>query len=236
MKRLIGNSLKVTRGVRAFAPQYNASEEIDTSWIGIEHEKSYCSNNGIVAYVYEGTFYVTPWTGEVDKILSDNGFTRRDFFVPFSNSEYPEDAALKSKWDSLKVAAERKINEEFRKECIKEADEKGIGEIAPEFLNQCLAIPYTGLKIRSFCGEEDMVFPLNNGHFLDSNTAQKFCKYSYNNGVIIFVYRNGVTYLCKNSNIVDELDKAGYERRNMYVPLSNGEEFVDSRLQNYWAS
>lgn len=232
MRELTENSIKVVDGTLAFWPQYNESERINVSWITPKDEGKYWINNGTVAYIYQGYLYSTPWTRQVEATLKENGFEEHSIYVPFSNGDYP--LHENAKWFSLKEAQERTAHENFRKDCIKQAEENGVGELPPEILNKAFLIPYSGIKVHHLVGGESTQYPHTNGHFLDMNSEELFCRYCYNNGKVVFVYRDGNTYVAWGYSIIEELERVGFKRRDMFVPFSNGETIIDPTLRKLW--
>ena len=62
---------------------------------------SFCTNNGVVAFVYrDGHTYVTRGYWIVG-LLEQAGFRRAHFEVPFSNSETIQDPAIAAEWQSI---------------------------------------------------------------------------------------------------------------------------------------
>jgi hypothetical protein len=53
---------------------------------------------------------------------------------------------------------------------------------------------------------------------------------------VVFVYRDGHTYVTKRYRIISELREAGYRETGMFVPFSNGEEILDPDLREKWES
>lgn len=99
MAELKAKALVVTDGMETFFPQFNARETLTIS--GIQSNKlTYAYNNSVVAFVdEEGTFYVIPDLKGTQKLLSENGYAKAYFYVPFSNWDYP--VAYKEKWENL---------------------------------------------------------------------------------------------------------------------------------------
>ena len=67
------------------------------------HEGEYTQNNGILAYVYEEEFYVTPCSRKAIKALKEAGFSKTgNLFVPFSNGDKPYSPAAQEKWAKIR--------------------------------------------------------------------------------------------------------------------------------------
>ena len=65
-------------------------------------------------------------------------------------------------------------------------------------------------------------------------SVEKIGHYCTNNGRVVFVYRDGHTYVTRGYWIKRELDKAGYKESSLFVPFSNGEQITDSFLAREW--
>lgn len=234
MERLMENSIKVLDGTLAFWPFYNKSERISVSWITEKDEKKYWTNNGTTAFIHMGFLFVTPWTRQVEQTLEENGFRESSIYVPFSNGDYP--LHENDKWVALKEAQERTAHENFRKDCLEMADKLGIGELPPEIMDKAFLIPYSGIKVHYLVGGESTQYPHTNGYFLDMCSEMLFCHYCCNNGKVVFVYRDGNTYVAWGYEIINDLERAGFKRTDMFVPFSNGETILDPVLQRIWQS
>ena len=99
MAELKAKALVVTDGMETFFPQFNARETLTISRIQ-SNKLTYAYNNSVVAFVdEEGTFYVIPDLKGIQKVLSENGYVKAYFYVPFSNWDYP--VVYKEKWENL---------------------------------------------------------------------------------------------------------------------------------------
>lgn len=99
MAELKAKALVVTDGMEIVFPHFCACENLNIS--GIQTDKlTYAYNNSVVAFVdEEGTFYAIPDFKGTQKVLSENGYAKSYFYVPFSNWDYP--LAYKEKWENL---------------------------------------------------------------------------------------------------------------------------------------
>lgn len=89
----------VTDGMKTHFPQFSKTETIHVSNLNIT-PKTYAYNNGIIAFVDEDkVFYAIPDFKGTQKTLVENGYKKDNFYVPFSNWNYPVD--LKDYWESL---------------------------------------------------------------------------------------------------------------------------------------
>ena len=63
-------------------------EELRQKAIEIKHydrDKVYCSKYEILAFVINGTMYAIPWSRTALRILTNEGFSRKDLQFPYGN-------------------------------------------------------------------------------------------------------------------------------------------------------
>lgn len=70
-----------------------------------KYHKRYAINNSVVAFIYRNEMFVIPLWKDVIDTLDKNGFSKTDFFVPFSNGEVPR--WKMGQWYELQKEAER---------------------------------------------------------------------------------------------------------------------------------
>jgi len=233
MGELICNSVRVIPGTRAFYPQYGEEETIEIMDLVPKFPGCYATNNSTVAYIYEGAFYVTPYTRSVMATLNNQGFKERCFYVPFSNWDYP--VREKARWEVLREAARKSYDEDFMEDCISYCDEHGIGAIPEDILANCFEMPYSGVPVKHpYFERRD--YPVISSLCFDCTVPDRIARYNTNNGRVVFVYRNGHTYIAKGYSILAYLREAGFKRADYYVPLSNGEKITDPDLMSRWES
>lgn len=126
--------------------------------------------------------------------------------------------------------------EELTRKCITYSNIQNIGTISNETLKKCLQIPNIGIRVKDFYFE-NCYYPVIN-LICDINVAvNRIGKYCINKGKIVFVYRDGKTYVAKAEyGIISELSAAGYKEYGMFVPFSNGEKIIDPILRARWES
>lgn len=229
LKTLVANSIAVHDGMVAHYPQFDRDEELfPSSILSKFNGRVYAMNNSTTAYICDAKFYVTPICAEVMDILEAEGFKREDFFVPFSNWDYPKDA--KERWDQLRKQADRSYDRRHQQECEAWCDEHHIGTIA-NIEKRCFRMP-DFMQVRYLQGYEGFHSALcargkgNYTEFLGT-----FCR---NNGIVAINYRDGVMYLTKGYKITKELFAAGYTETGFMVPLSNNETIINADLRARW--
>lgn len=102
--------------------------------------------------------------------------------------------------------------------------------VAISFTNLLIEIP-NGTKYTRFGDEGERILY----RFQRIESAGGF---NINNGVLAIVDDQGCEFItpCWNDSIIAELKKAGYQRKDLFVPFSNGECFLDDMLQERWKS
>lgn len=234
LENLIKDSVKVYDGMIAVWPQYGKEETVNFDCATFNGDsKVCCSNNGTLAFGFDGNLYVTPSTRKAWRILEEEGFVEKYFYVPFSNGDYP--VKEQWTWDNLKAKAETTRYEEFLDDCAKYCDKQGVGKVDESILSNALEIPHKGIRIRHL-GYESRVYPVINSILLDSYSAEKLGAYCCNNGRVVFITREAKTFVTKGYKILNSLREAGYKETSIFVPFSNGEEILDSEYASKWAS
>ena len=233
MEGLKRNSVRVYPGMIAVYPQFNQEESLDLTELTPKFNGCYASNNSTVCYVDEEGIFVTPYTRSVIDTLRHEGFKSKFFYVSFSNWDYPK--SEKEKWEYLRLKAHQAYSEEFTMDCIRYCDEHRIGAISEESLKNCFEMPATGVRVKH-PNFEDCYFPRITSGCFDYVAVTNIGRFCTNNGRVVFIYRDGKTYVTKGYKIVDELRTAGYKECGIFVPFSNGEEIVDPVLRARWES
>lgn len=86
---------------------------VETDWYQevTQNEKAYGTNNGSVAWVEDGAYYVMPFTLEVLETLRKAGFQEKSISVAISGWQEPADQELKARWEALKAEQAAARNE-----------------------------------------------------------------------------------------------------------------------------
>lgn len=226
------NSIKVHTGMTSVFPQFIDVEiGLNVSELTPKFEDCYAINNSTVSFVSGHEVYVTPYTTFAITTLCNAGFRERSFYVPFSNGEYPKEEM--EKWNLLREKARESYVMDFVKDCCAYCEKNNIGTLNQHTLKNCFKMPESGVKVRQK-GIEKCYYPIINGTFFDSNAASYIGCFCVHNNVVVFVYRNGETYVTKGTDIQQELIGAGYTKADMFVPFSNGERIMDPKLRASW--
>lgn len=233
LERLKENSIRINGTIVVCWPQHSNEEEVLNMNETVEmFSDFYSMNNSVVCFVSDGAAFVTPYTREVEEALRAAGMSKADFYVPFSNWDYPK--FEKEKWESLCRLAMVAHHYEFEMDCINYCNKHGIGELSDETMKRCFRIPYDGVAI-SHPDMSDTIYPAcGDERCMDCTVVDKLGRYCTNNSRVVFIYRDGHTYVTKGYSIVDELRRAGYIRGELFVPFSNGEKIIDSVLAAQW--
>ncbi len=230
MDTLKEQAVRVYTGMMVVYP-FNQEEALNISGLTPKFNGRYATNNSTVCFVSEDQVFVTPYTREAMNALSEAGFIEDCFFVPFSNGDYPKSEEYK--WNHLRELARQSYAREFSENCVSYCEKHGIGAISEETLQNCFEMPSNGVEVKHL-NFEDCYFPALR-HF-DCTVGEKIGHYCTNNGRVVFVYRDGKTYVTKGYKILRELEAAGYTEAGLFVPFSNGEQIKDVALRNRWES
>ena len=226
------DAIQVYNGMITVFPQFSTEKTLNISEMVPKFNGCYAMNNSTVCFISENKAYVIPYTRNVMNVLHSEGFKKEYFYVPFSNWDFPKSEP--SKWENLKERARETYKQEFVDDCISFCDENNIGSISEETLQNCFEMPSTGVEVKHPYFE-NCYFPIINSNSFDCVAADKIGHFCTNNGKVVFVYRNGKTYVAKSSKVVKELIEAGYrECSDFFVPFSNWEVILDPVLRKRW--
>jgi len=234
-EQLKEQSIRVYDGITTVYERTGEEESLDLSELVPKFNDCYAVNNSTVAYVLDNELWVTPYLRSVVLTLKMMQFKQSEFYVPFSNGDYPKEE--KERWSLLREHSRIKLHEDmqqqFKNFCLKFSISAGIKELSDEVLKKCFKIPSNGFKVvhRYY---EDYVYPLVD-EWSDYSKVE-FClgHFCMNNGIIVFVDNQGNSWLAKGYKILKVLQDAGYTERSIFVPLSNGEDIQDEYLRNCW--
>ncbi len=232
MKNLQENSIRIPGAILVCWPQYGGKEEtINMTDIGSKFNGAYCVNNSTICFVIDHEVFVTPYTREAMAAISNSGLVEKYFYVPFSSGDYPK--YEKAKWQRLRELASESYYRDYESDSAKWCDDHGIGKLSEETMEHCFKIPRTGVPVKHLYFKNTH-YPACNEHCVDCTVINKLGLYCTNNGKVVFVYRDGHTYVTKGYWILDELRRAGYRESGLFVPFSNGEHITDSYLAAQW--
>ena len=226
-------AVRVYNGMITVFPQFSQEETLNISELTPKFNGCYAMNNSTVCFVFENEVFVTPYTRITVRSLKAAGFDEKYFYVPFSNGDYPKSKQLE--WNTLREKARKSYADDFVEDCVSYCDENHIGVISEETLRNCFEMPATGVKVKHILFE-DWYYPIINSSILDSTAIENIGRFCTNNGKVVFVYRNGKTYVTKGYKILSELRAAGYKESCLFVPFSNGEQIEDNILRARWES
>lgn len=233
MDSLKEGAVRVYSGMITVFPQFSQEEVLNISELAPKFNGCYATNNSTVCFVSDNEVFVTPYTRIAMRSLRSAGFCEKYFYVPFSNGDYPKSEQIK--WESLREKARQSYAGDFVEDCISYCDEHHIGTISDETLRNCFEMPSTGVKVKRLYFE-DCYYPIINSTCFDCIAADCIGRFCTNNGKVVFVYRNGKTYVAKGYKILKELRAAGYTESGLFVPFSNGEQIQDDVLNARWES
>ena len=207
----------VTRYPLIKAEREGLPYQLNLTHLAEHREGEYSVNNSTLCWVMDGEIYAAPYTRSLVQLLDQAGFRNESFYVPFSNGDLPYHKT--NEWQELCDEANRLARKQFEKD--------------ENLLESCLRVPHGGIPVED-CGVYSIYYPRLNETCVDIVAISSLGSYSYNAGRVVFVYRDGHTYLSKDPAIMDILEKAGYRKQDFLVPLSGPEKITDSYLRYLW--
>ena len=117
--------------------------------------------------------------------------------------------------------------------CANYCDEHGIGELSEATLKRCFRMPREGVPVKH-PNYSTRIFPATDEFHVDCTVVALLGRFCTNNGKVVFVYRDGHTYVTKGYGIIGELRAARFVRGDLFVPFSNGEQITDPDLAAKW--
>lgn len=200
-----------------------------------EDEETWDANNGILARIDgEGNIHVAPETAERRQALEDSDLEKGNRYgVPFSNKFWePADQEKRERWEQSKEESREKNMERRREEHLEAyqeaAEERDLGEVGGEWL--IADGMEAGKGERTYTVREN-----TDGLNIPTGRLEQVGKYDTNNGIISFVGPEGQVHVAPESEErLNQLEGANYEKGSLGVPLSNGEEPVDTEKREKW--
>ena len=150
---------------------------------------------------------MTPYTARAIATLVENSLIEDSFYVPFSASDYPKREA--KRWKFLQEKEKKTPEENFSAECEKCCNEHHIVALPPLVMKKSFLIPNEGLRVKHVCYETH-TYPVIAQFKLDTFARVSLGTYYMNNGIVVFVYRDGHTYVTKGYKVIQHLCGAGY--------------------------
>ena len=145
-----------------------------------------------------------------------------------------KDPATAQRWDGLCTEARKNLDarmDQRKQDRIKEvAGAKDLKDIPDSLYVVTIKVPETGLE-NTWLGEKrEPVRPIS-----EYRLEELMGCYCTNNGKIIFVDKTGATHISPYAyEVAAILEACGYRRKDIWVPMSNGEEFTDPTLAAKW--
>ena len=232
MKNLKENSICIYHTISVIWPQMGDQEEtLDMSDVRSKFNGAFCTNNSTICYVTDDGVFVTPYTRKAMSAILCAGLVHKHFYVPFSNGDYPK--FEKAKWLHLRDMARESYYRDYEDDCREWCDKNGVGELSEEILANCFRMPREGVPVKHLYFE-DTFYPACNEWSVDCTVVDKLGRFCTNNGKVVFIYRDGHTYVTKGYQIISALCAAGYKEAGIFVPFSNGETITNPSLAVQW--
>lgn len=224
-------ALRVYDDMIVIHPQTASESHLSVSKTAAKFPGCYAVNNSTLCFVFDGQVFVAPYTSHLEHLLQDENFREEYFNVPFSNWDYPK--YEKAEWEALRAKARKSYAEDFVSDCEAYCDKNGIGSLSDAVLSNCFEMPKEGVYVKHTCFET-RYYPIITSTVLDFKAKTKLGHFWANNGKVVFVYRNGKTYVAKGYKIINILASAGYTNTQEYVPFSNNEQILEPELAHHW--
>lgn len=168
---------------------------------------TYISNPELIVFSFNGKLYLTPYSMRIITLLWNNNFRRSSNYG--INPSWKNPFKITSTWVELQDAAHCSKIKNFEKDCISFSERNKIKKIPEEILAHAIEVPSKGLKVG-----QKMYYPVFQTTILDKETLPKIGKFVNTEGITIFVYRNGKTFLSSNIDLPGVLPFYGYSQAN----------------------
>ena len=233
MKQLKQNSIHVADILTVCWPQYGeGGASIDMSIIKAKYNNTYCINKSTICFIVDGEVYITPYTRMAIVTIQNAGLDEQSFYVPLSNGDLPKNE--KEKWAHLCDLAHKAACLDYEDDCTQWCNRRSIGSLHEKALNRCLKIPHDGVRI-SGESSSSVFYPICNEEKIDFSVLSKLGSYNADDDKVVFIYRDGHTYVAKGDWIVHELNAAGFKAdEDLPIPLKKGEKIADPYLAKKW--
>lgn len=219
----------------------NNDEEIavDMTDVVLAFDNCYSTNGRVICFVHDGEIFITPYTRSRIASIKRTGLVKKYFDIPVKN-EYAFPKHKKERWFFLWELAYEDYDRDYKERCAEWCDVTGVcRELNDRIISHCLRIPREGIEVQR---------PSANGTYYIVSHYKPICDESrfaplpvrqfglYCDGPnVVFVYRDGHTYIAKGHWVVKELERVGgYTKCNLYTPFSAGEKIIDPYLANRW--
>lgn len=230
MSVLLKNSIDVTGKTMVRWPK-KGCKTLDMTKVATKYDGEFSVHRKVICFVHKNRVYVTPFTRRHLSTLEEAGLISGNFYVPFSNGDYPVNE--RKKWEKLMVEARGANHLGYEHDCKAWAEKHGIRPLKSDTMSICFRIPLGGVPVR-YSGEEARIYPACKEREVDAKVCDRIGTFWQNNGKVVFVYRDGHTYVTRGHWIVNELREAGYREEYLFVPFSRGEVITDPILAKQW--
>ncbi len=230
LRELMENAVILQNG-KSYEVCWPQFEKMDsyTPTITMKDEKTFWSNNGIIAFVYDNNLFVIPSYEHAFEILLEEGFTEKCMYVPFSNSNYPRNK--KVYWEQLKELAKNERIKVYEEKCQDYCKKNNIKAISTA---RCFKIPSAGVKVIHPLYVDTYYPHLHKSTLFGNDERTYLGSYYTNNGTIVFINTDGNTYVTRHHDVLVDLINSGFKEVAQFVPFSNGEIIKDFSLAREW--
>lgn len=196
----------------------------------------YSLENDILAFVTGGVYYVMPCTKVALQLMKQYGFIKTYFRVICSEIDLPAEPSQKEYWNQLQAWKREIVEAVFADECETYCDEHQIRAIPEELLRKyCMEMPARGIRVKYVFQEKPSThYPCIRQTHLNQATESKLGTYRFQNNTVVFIYRNGKTYVTPAYWMVSILEAFGFTKGNLFVPFCNDETILEDKYHQMW--
>ena len=195
--------------------------------------KIYGTTKYYMAFISGSVMKVVPKLTIFEDILKNEGYKKVDpINIPFSVERAPLD--VRRSWRQLVHYAEKEWQVQLREKCLDLAGRLELSSFEAD-LKYCIAIPPQGANVEKKNHNQEEYETIRPITVFLKDGRNLLGRYNIENGICIFVYRDGTTYLTKSKVVQENLKNGGYIRDfEMDVPFSDGGEFMNPSMKYRW--
>ena len=231
--KVLSQCTKVDETTKVYDNRTNSESELDFLLTPEMEEKTYSIKENIIGFVYESEFYTIPYFQFIHHRLIDSGFDKANFSLPLGNEIFP--AENKGVWIHQLNNSRIRLESDIIGACLSFSDNHDIKPLDNDFIFDVFQLPFEGLRVE-YNSKNYTYLPFVVGNnILDlSRRIPKVGRFNKLNGVTVFIYRDGITYLT-TKDYEEALKKAGFVKdKFLSVPLAKGEVILDPLYMADW--
>ncbi len=231
--KVLSQCTKVDETTMGFDKRTNSESELNFLLTPEMEEETYSIKNNIIGFVFEGVFYTIPYFQFIHHLLIKSSFDKANYDLPLGNEIFP--AENKGIWIHQLRNSRIRLESDTIGACLSFSDNHDIKPLNTDFIFEVFQLPFEGLRVE-YNSKNYTYLPFVVGNnILDlSRRITKVGRFNTLNGVTVFIYRDGITYLT-TKDYEEALKKAGFVKdKFLSVPLAKGEEIIDQFYKADW--